>query len=87
MQENNIIVNINTIEVSKLTKFSIYYLLNIDKQIFEFYNSNIKLFLILIDNKEILYLFLNKIKNCKKKVKLFIKFIYLYLSIKIIIFV
>ncbi len=52
MQKNNNIVNIDTVELSKLTEFSIYYLLNIDKQIFEFYNSNIELFLVLINNKE-----------------------------------
>jgi len=52
LQKNNNIVNIDTVELSKLTEFSIYYLLNIDKQIFEFYNSNIELFLVLINNKE-----------------------------------
>jgi len=52
LQKNNNIVNINTTEVSKLTKFSIYYLLNIDKQIVEFYNNNIELFLVLINDKE-----------------------------------
>jgi len=46
------IININTIENSKLTKLSIYYSLNVDKQIFQFYNNNIKLFLVLINNKE-----------------------------------
>jgi len=52
LQEDNNIVNINTIEIFKLTKLSIYYLLNIDKQIFESYNSDIELFLALISNKE-----------------------------------
>jgi hypothetical protein len=52
LRENNNIININTTKVSKLTKFFIYYLLNINKQIFKFYNSNIKLFLVLINNKE-----------------------------------
>ncbi len=52
LRENNNIININTTKVSKLTKFFIYYLLNINKQISKFYNSNIKLFLVLINNKE-----------------------------------
>jgi len=52
LRKNNNIVNIDTIEVSKLTKLSIYYLLNVNKRIFEFYNNNIKLFLVLINNKE-----------------------------------
>jgi len=52
LRENNNIININIAEVSKLTKFSIYYLLNINKQIFQFYNSDIELFLVLIDNKK-----------------------------------
>ena len=54
LREDNNIININTTKVSKLTKFFIYYLLNINKQIFKFYNNNIKLFLVLINNKEIL---------------------------------
>ena len=52
LREDNNIININTTKVSKLTKFFIYYLLNINKQIFKFYDSNIKLFLVLINNKE-----------------------------------
>ncbi len=52
LRENNNIININTIEVSKLTKFFVYYLLNIDKRTFESYNSDIKLFLVSINNKE-----------------------------------
>ncbi len=52
LQESDNIININSTKLSKLTKFFIYYLLNVDKRIFEFYNSNIKLFLILINNKE-----------------------------------
>ncbi len=52
LRENNNIINIDTIEVSKLTKFSIYYLLNVDKRIFEFYNNDIELFLASINNKE-----------------------------------
>jgi len=52
LQKDNNIVNRNIIEISKLTKFSIYYLLNIDKPIFKFYSSNIKLFLVSINNKE-----------------------------------
>jgi len=52
LRENNNIVNINSTKLFKLTKFFIYYLLNIDKQIFEFYNNNIKLFFVLINNKQ-----------------------------------
>ncbi len=52
LREDNNITNINTTKVSKLTQFFIYYLLNINKQIFKFYNNNIKLFLVLINNKE-----------------------------------
>ena len=52
MRENNNIVYIDTTKVSKLTKLFVYYLLNVDKRIFEFYNSNIKLFFVSIDNKE-----------------------------------
>ncbi len=67
LKENDDIVNVNTIKVFKLTKFSIYYSLNVDEQIFEFYNNNIELFFVLISNKENLCLSLNIIKNCKKK--------------------
>jgi len=52
LREDNNITNVNTKKVSKLTQFFIYYLLNINKQIFKFYNNNIKLFLVLINNKE-----------------------------------
>jgi hypothetical protein len=52
LRENNNIVNVNTTQVSKLTKFFIYYLLNVDERIFEFYNNDIKLFFISISNKE-----------------------------------
>jgi len=41
LREDNNIVNINTIKVSKLTKFFVYYSLNVDERIFEFYNNNI----------------------------------------------
>jgi len=54
--EDDNIVYIDTTKVSKLTKLSIYYLLNVDERIFEFYNNNIELFLILINNKEELML-------------------------------
>ncbi len=37
LEENNNIINVNTIKVSKLTKFSIYYLLNVDERIFKSY--------------------------------------------------
>ncbi len=52
LRENNNIVNINTTKVFKLTKFSIYYSLNVDERIFESYNSDIKLFFVSINNKE-----------------------------------
>ncbi len=52
LEENNNIININTIKVSKLTKFFVYYSLNVNERIFEFYNNNIKLFLVLINNEE-----------------------------------
>ena len=50
MQKNNDLVNINTIEVSKLIKFFFYYLLNIDKQVSKLYNNSNKLFLTFINN-------------------------------------
>ena len=52
LRESNNIVNINSTKLSKLTKFFVYYLLNVDKRIFESYNNNIKLFFVLINNKE-----------------------------------
>ncbi len=52
LRENNNIVNVNTTKVFKLTKLFIYYSLNVDERIFESYNSNIKLFFALINNKE-----------------------------------
>jgi len=52
LRENNNIVNVNTIKVSKLTKLFIHYSLNVDERIFEFYNSDIKLFFVLINNEE-----------------------------------
>jgi len=52
LRENDNIINVNTTKVSKLTKLSIYYSLNVNKRIFEFYNNNIELFLVSINNKE-----------------------------------
>ncbi len=52
LRESDNIVNINSTKLSKLTKFFVYYLLNVDKRIFESYNNNIKLFFVLINNKE-----------------------------------
>jgi len=52
LRENDNIININTIKVSKLTKFFVHYSLNVDERFFEFYNSEIKLFLVLINNEE-----------------------------------
>ncbi len=60
-------MNINTIQVSKLTKFSIYYLLNIEEQIFEFYNNNIKLFFALINNKEKLIFIFKRNQELQKE--------------------
>jgi len=58
LRENDNIVNIDTIEVFKLTKFFVHYSLNVDERIFEFYNSNIKLFLVLINNeKKLMFIF------------------------------
>jgi len=52
LRENNNIVNVNTTKVFKLTKLFLYYSLNVDERIFESYNSDIKLFFALINNKE-----------------------------------
>ncbi len=58
LRENDNIVNVNTTKVSKLTKLSIYYSLNVDERIFESYNSNIELFLALMSNeKELMFVF------------------------------
>jgi len=52
------IVNINIAKVFKLTKLFIYYLLNVDERIFQSYNSNIELFLALLNNKkELIFVF------------------------------
>jgi len=52
LEESDNIVNVNTIEVPKLTKLFIHYSLNIDERIFEFYSSDIKLFFVSISNEE-----------------------------------
>ncbi len=52
MREDDNIVNVNTIEVFKLTKFFIHYSLNVDERIFKFYSNDIKLFFVSISNKE-----------------------------------
>jgi len=58
LRENNYIINVNTIKKFKLTKFFIYYLLNVDERIFKFYNSNIKLFFASINNnKKLMFIF------------------------------
>ncbi len=58
LKENNNIINVNTIKVSKLTKLSIHYSLNVDERIFEFYSSDIELFLVLISNeKKLMFIF------------------------------
>ncbi len=67
LRENNNIVNINTIEVSKLTKFSIYYSLNVDERIFEFHNSDIKLFFVSINNEEKLMFIFNQFVKLRRQ--------------------
>jgi len=67
LQENNNIVYINTTEISKLTKLSVYYLLNIDERIFEFYNNDIELFLVSINNKEELIFVFKRNQELQKK--------------------
>ncbi len=52
LREDDNIVNVNTIEVFKLTKLSIHYSLNVNEQIFEFHNNDIKLFFVSISNEE-----------------------------------
>jgi len=52
LKEDDNIVNVNTIEVSKLTRLFVHHSLNVDKRIFEFYNSDIKLFFVSINNEE-----------------------------------
>jgi len=52
LKESDNIVNVNTIEVSKLTKLFVHYLLNVNERIFEFNSNDIKLFLVLINNEE-----------------------------------
>ncbi len=56
LRENNNIVNINTTKVPKLTKFFVHYSLNVDERIFEFYDNDIELFLVSINNEEELML-------------------------------
>ena len=67
LRENNNIINVNTIKVSKLIKLFIYYLLNVNKQIFESYNSDIKLFLVLINNKEKLIFIFKRSQELQEK--------------------
>jgi len=67
LQEDNNIVYIDTIEVSKLTKLFVYYLLNVSERIFESYNNNTKLFLVSINNKEELMLVFKRNQELQKK--------------------
>ncbi len=67
LREDDNIVNVNTIEVFKLTKFSIYYLLNVNKRIFGFYNNNIKLFFVSINNKEELMFIFKRNQKLRKE--------------------
>jgi len=58
LREDNNIVNVNTIEVPKLTKLFVHYSLNVDERIFESYNSDIELFLVSINNeKKLMFVF------------------------------
>ncbi len=58
LEEDDNIVNVNTTKVSKLTKLSIHYLLNVDERILEFHSSDIKLFLVSINNeKKLMFIF------------------------------
>ncbi len=70
LRENDNIVNINTIEISKLAKFSIHYSLNVDERIFEFYNSDIELFLASISNEEELMFVFKRNQELQKKSQL-----------------
>ncbi len=74
LKENDNIVNVNTIKVFKLTKFSIYYSLNVDKKKFEFYNNDIELFFVSINNKEKFMFVFKHNQELQKKGNLFIKF-------------
>jgi len=67
LEKNDNIINVNMTKVSKLTKLSIYYSLNVDERIFEFYNSDIKLFFVLINNKEKLMLVFKRNQELQEK--------------------
>jgi len=73
LREDNNIVNINAIKVFKLTKLFVYYLLNVDERIFEFYNNNIQLFLALINNKEEFIFVFKRNQELQKKSQLVYK--------------
>jgi len=73
LRENDNIVNVNTTKVSKLTKLFVHYSLNVDERIFEFYNSDIKLFLVSINNEEKLMFVFKRNQELQKKVNSFIK--------------
>jgi hypothetical protein len=67
LEEDNNIVNVNTIKVSKLTKLFVHYSLNVDKRIFESYNSDIKLFFVLINNEEKLMFIFKRNQELQEK--------------------
>jgi hypothetical protein len=67
LREDDNIININTIEVFKLTKFSIYYSLNVDGRIFKLYDSDIKLFFVLINNEEELMFIFKRNQELQEK--------------------
>ncbi len=87
LRENNNIVNINTTKIPKLTKFFVHYSLNVDERIFEFYSNDIKLFLVLISNKEELMFVFKRNQKLQKKVNSFIKLMCSRLRMRAMMFV
>jgi len=73
LRKDNNIIYIDTIEVFKLTKLFVYYLLNVDKRIFEFYNNNIELFFVSINNKKKLMLVFKRNQELQKESQLVYK--------------
>ncbi len=87
LRENDNIVNVDTIEVSKLTKLFVHYSLNVDERIFESYSSDIKLFLISINNEKKLMFVFKRNQELQKKVNSLIKLMCSQLRIWAIMFV
>ncbi len=67
LREDDNIINVNTIKVSKLTKFFVYYLLNVDERIFKSYNNDIELFFVLINNNKKLMFVFKRNQELQKK--------------------